>query len=91
MYLYLTGNPNALPNWEFKNNAPIDILMRDNNRVSYLLQSATILSEIELFYLLPNQRRWKTWFPDVIYYHANIDKTRREIKEINKDGISRNN
>jgi hypothetical protein len=26
-----------------------------------------ILAEIELFYLLPHQRRWKTWFPKVMY------------------------
>ncbi|POG63060.1 hypothetical protein GLOIN_2v1690004, partial [Rhizophagus irregularis DAOM 181602=DAOM 197198] len=39
----------------------------DNNRVSYLMQKAEILAEIELFYLLPHQRRWKTWFPEVMY------------------------
>jgi hypothetical protein len=25
------------------------------------------LAEIELFYLLPHQRRWQTWFPEVMY------------------------
>ncbi|PKK52781.1 hypothetical protein RhiirC2_803193, partial [Rhizophagus irregularis] len=34
----------------------------DNNRVSYLIQKAEILAEIELFYLLPHQRRWKHGF-----------------------------
>ncbi|PKC71628.1 hypothetical protein RhiirA1_390382 [Rhizophagus irregularis] len=48
---------------------------KDNNRISYLMQKAEILAEIELFYLLPHQRRWHTWFPEVIYYYANIDKT----------------
>ncbi|CAB4421589.1 unnamed protein product [Rhizophagus irregularis] len=38
----------------------------DNNRVSYLIQKAEILAEIELFYLLPHQRRWKTWFPETL-------------------------
>ncbi|CAG8466075.1 467_t:CDS:10 [Funneliformis caledonium] len=58
----------------------------DNNRVSYFVQMAKILAEIELFYLFPNQRRWKSWFPDVIYYHADADETRRKIKELIKDG-----
>ncbi|PKY14898.1 hypothetical protein RhiirB3_509525 [Rhizophagus irregularis] len=38
----------------------------DNNRASYLAQKALILREIELFYLFPHQRRWKTWFPDIM-------------------------
>ncbi|CAB4433395.1 unnamed protein product [Rhizophagus irregularis] len=46
----------------------------DNNRASYLAQKALILREIELFYLFPHQRRWKTWFPDIIYYYADVDK-----------------
>ncbi|CAG8691788.1 12383_t:CDS:2, partial [Funneliformis caledonium] len=37
----------------------------EDNRASFLMQKAKILAEIELFYLFPNQRRWKTWFPDV--------------------------
>ncbi|POG77695.1 hypothetical protein GLOIN_2v1544860 [Rhizophagus irregularis DAOM 181602=DAOM 197198] len=54
----------------------------DNNRVSYLIQKAEILAEIELFYLLPHQRRWHTWFPEVMYYYADVDKTRIEIKRL---------
>ncbi|GBC06378.1 hypothetical protein RclHR1_00680022 [Rhizophagus clarus] len=55
---------------------------KDNDRVSYLMQKAEILAEIELFYLLPHQRRWDEWFPDVIYYYADVDKTRQKIKEM---------
>ncbi|CAB4473938.1 unnamed protein product [Rhizophagus irregularis] len=58
----------------------------DNNRVSYLLQKAEILAEIELFYLLPHQRRWRTWFPEVIHYYADVDKTRIEIERLIKEG-----
>ncbi|EXX70462.1 hypothetical protein RirG_087150 [Rhizophagus irregularis DAOM 197198w] len=58
----------------------------DNNRVSYLLQKAEILAEIELFYLLPHQRRWETWFPEVMYYYADVDKTQVEIKKLIKNG-----
>ncbi|RIA78694.1 hypothetical protein C1645_842583, partial [Glomus cerebriforme] len=47
---------------------------KENNRVSYLIQKAEILAEIELFYLLP------------LYYYADIDKTQRRVKElINED------
>ncbi|PKY17222.1 hypothetical protein RhiirB3_382357 [Rhizophagus irregularis] len=55
---------------------------KDNNRVSYLIQKVEILAEIELFYLLPNQRRWNIWFPEIMYYYANIDKIREEIKKL---------
>ncbi|GBB88163.1 hypothetical protein RclHR1_01470011 [Rhizophagus clarus] len=58
---------------------------KKNNRVSYLIQKAEILAEIELFYLLPLQRRWNKWFPEVIYYYANADKTREKIKELVKN------
>ncbi|PKC60910.1 hypothetical protein RhiirA1_425402, partial [Rhizophagus irregularis] len=58
----------------------------DNNRVSYLIQKAEILAEIELFYLLPHQRRWQTWFPEVIHYYADVDKTRIEIERLIKEG-----
>ncbi|CAB5313302.1 unnamed protein product [Rhizophagus irregularis] len=58
----------------------------NNNRVSYLMQKAEILAEIELFYLLPYQRRWQTWFPEVIHYYADVDKTRIEIKRLIKEG-----
>ncbi|PKY55051.1 hypothetical protein RhiirA4_474249 [Rhizophagus irregularis] len=56
-----------------------------NNRVSYLIQKAEILVEIELFYLFPFQRRWDNWFPKVMYYYANVDKTREKIKELIKN------
>ena len=36
------------------------------DRASYLVQKAEILAEIELFYLFPFQRRWRTWFPEVM-------------------------
>ncbi|PKK75145.1 hypothetical protein RhiirC2_737277, partial [Rhizophagus irregularis] len=58
----------------------------DNNRVSYLIQKAEILAEIELFYLLPHQRRWQTWFPEAIHYYADVDKTRIEIKRLIEEG-----
>ncbi|GES90191.1 hypothetical protein GLOIN_2v1874127 [Rhizophagus clarus] len=55
---------------------------KDDNEVAYLIQKAEILAEIELFYLLPFQRRWKTWFPEVLYYYANVDMTREGVKEM---------
>ncbi|PKC73251.1 hypothetical protein RhiirA1_389068 [Rhizophagus irregularis] len=59
---------------------------KDNNKTSYLVQKAEILAEIELLYLLPHQRRWHTWFPEVIYYYADADKVRQEIKEMLSKG-----
>ena len=40
---------------------------KDNDRASYLSQKAAeIIAEIELFYLLPYQRRRRTWFPEIM-------------------------
>ncbi|CAB5392181.1 unnamed protein product [Rhizophagus irregularis] len=50
------------------------------------MQKAEILAEIELFYLLPHQRRWQTWFPEVIHYYADVDKTREEVQRLIKEG-----
>ncbi|GBC33614.2 hypothetical protein GLOIN_2v823409 [Rhizophagus irregularis DAOM 181602=DAOM 197198] len=74
MYLFLTGDSSALTNWPYISNPSIAILIK-----------AEILAEIELFYLLPYQRRYEKWFPEVIYYYANVDKTREKIKEMMKN------
>ncbi|CAJ0841508.1 14487_t:CDS:2 [Entrophospora sp. SA101] len=63
-----------------------------NFLTAFLAQKAKIISDIELFYLLPNQRHWKEWFPDVLkivdipkldkknkMYHKNL---KNDIKEI---------
>ena len=39
---------------------------KDKDRASYLAQKAEVIAEIELFYLLPYQRRRRTWFPEVM-------------------------
>ncbi|CAB4426456.1 unnamed protein product [Rhizophagus irregularis] len=68
--------------FELFNNA----INENNNRVSYLIQKAEILAEIELFYLLPHQRRWQAWFPEVIHYYADADEVQIEIKRLIKEG-----
>ncbi|CAJ0875918.1 11153_t:CDS:2, partial [Entrophospora sp. SA101] len=45
-------------------------------------REAKIITEIELFYLFPNQRRWRNWFPDTLYYDAPIGDICKKIKEI---------
>ncbi|CAB4426232.1 unnamed protein product [Rhizophagus irregularis] len=49
---------------------------------------AEILAEIELFYLLPHQRRWQAWFPEVIHYYADADEVQIEIKRLIKEGVT---
>ncbi|RGB38504.1 hypothetical protein C1646_755671 [Rhizophagus diaphanus] len=83
IYLFLIGDPSALSN---KWRTSCSSIEKDNNRISYLTQKAEILAEIELFYLLPCQRRWKAWFPEVIYYYADVVKTREKVKEMISKG-----
>ncbi|CAB4429293.1 unnamed protein product [Rhizophagus irregularis] len=63
-YLFLTGDKDALSNWSYLNNPTL----------------TQILAEIELFYMLPFQRRWKEWFPEIIYYYANLYDIQKEVK-----------
>ncbi|CAI2186409.1 6855_t:CDS:2 [Funneliformis geosporum] len=48
----------------------------------FMLRKAKVLVEIELFLLLPNQRRWSHWFPDLLFYDMPIEKVREKITEI---------
>ncbi|CAG8481000.1 16218_t:CDS:2 [Funneliformis caledonium] len=59
----------------------------ENNRTHFLfmLEKAKILVEIELFFLLPNQRRWEHWFPDVLYYDVPIEDVQQKIKDIDNN------
>ncbi|PKK75026.1 hypothetical protein RhiirC2_774130 [Rhizophagus irregularis] len=59
---------------------------RDNDRASYLVQKAEILTEIELFILFPFQRRWKHWFPEVIHYKVRKDVMRKYVREAVNNG-----
>ncbi|CAJ0846735.1 13542_t:CDS:2 [Entrophospora sp. SA101] len=53
-----------------------------NTNETFMAQKAKIITEIELFYLLPNQRRWRNWFPDILLIKVPIDVIRKKIKEI---------
>ncbi|CAG8649705.1 16892_t:CDS:2 [Funneliformis mosseae] len=78
MYLYLIGDPNALSNWEYKNNSQLTILM-----VLFSLLIAVYLMNL-LIGLLSNAIEEDN--NRVSYYHADVDETRRKIKELIKDG-----
>lgn len=56
-----------------------------SNRASYLIQKAEILVDIELFYLLPFQRRWQSWFPNMIYYFVPASEISKVVHENIKD------
>ncbi|PKB97289.1 hypothetical protein RhiirA5_433416, partial [Rhizophagus irregularis] len=63
-----------------------DEIKKNNDEALYYVQKAKIIAEIELFYLLPHQRRWRTWFPEVIYYSVSVEKARKYIREEIKEG-----
>ncbi|GBB94800.1 hypothetical protein RclHR1_24160001 [Rhizophagus clarus] len=50
------------------------------------VQNAEVIADIELFYLLPYQKRQRTWFPEVIYYTINVEKAQKYIKEVINKG-----
>ncbi|GBB94780.1 hypothetical protein RclHR1_02410026 [Rhizophagus clarus] len=85
MYKFLTGDPSILSNWQYNNNPSLAIINAIEDvdlKGSYLRHKAEVLAEIELFYLLPFQRRWEKWFPEVLHYYADADQTRGKIKEM---------
>ncbi|CAB4392886.1 unnamed protein product [Rhizophagus irregularis] len=53
-----------------------------NKEEEYLLQKAQIIMEIELFYMLPWQRKKKKWFPDQINYDIPLTEVRKLIYAI---------
>ncbi|CAG8736428.1 21179_t:CDS:2, partial [Racocetra persica] len=55
----------------------------NNSRVLFLLLRAELIAEIEIFFLLPHQRRWKSWFPDRIFYYAHVNKLKNKIHNLN--------
>ncbi|RIB23066.1 hypothetical protein C2G38_910129 [Gigaspora rosea] len=62
-------------------------LLGDNkdNHLAYLKLKKEILKEIELFYLLPSQKRNYKWFPYTFYYSVHISEIRKLISYINSD------
>ncbi|CAJ0896978.1 11693_t:CDS:2 [Entrophospora sp. SA101] len=57
----------------------------NNTKEAFLIERAKVIIEIELFYLLPQQRRWRNWFPDLIYYDVYVDEVIKIIKSIDND------
>ncbi|CAI2200787.1 11229_t:CDS:1, partial [Funneliformis geosporum] len=37
---------------------------KNKTHSKFMLRKARLLAEIELYFLLPNQRRWRHWLPD---------------------------
>ncbi|CAG8451582.1 10559_t:CDS:2, partial [Scutellospora calospora] len=67
----------------------ISNLIRDKDirNISYLILIAEILNEVELFYMLPHQRRKENWFPNTIFYGCHTYKLREHIIDIQNKGI----
>ncbi|CAG8524289.1 36528_t:CDS:2, partial [Racocetra persica] len=57
-----------------------------NNVESFLHLKGEILAEIELFWMLPYQRRKKNWFPDILYYEASIEELQNFVKKAQNEG-----
>ncbi|KAF0522451.1 transient receptor potential cation channel subfamily a member 1-like [Gigaspora margarita] len=56
-----------------------------NNEESFLQLKCEILSEIELFWMLPYQRRKKNWFPDILYYEVSFNELKKYLKKSIED------
>ncbi|RIB23558.1 hypothetical protein C2G38_830747 [Gigaspora rosea] len=57
-------------------------------RALSLFLRAEILEEIELFYMLPHQRRKENWFPFAIFYEYHTIKLREHIIDIKNNKLS---
>ncbi|KAF0464946.1 transient receptor potential cation channel subfamily a member 1-like [Gigaspora margarita] len=53
-----------------------------NNEESFLQLRGEILSEIELFWMLPHQRRKTNWFPEILWYRALVKELKKYIESI---------
>ncbi|CAJ0873020.1 14437_t:CDS:2 [Entrophospora sp. SA101] len=82
--LYLVQQPDGNTNMfsQFPSSIlAINEIENYNTKEAFFAQKAKIITEIELFYLFPNQRRWRNWFPDILRYDASIDDIHRKINE----------
>ncbi|CAJ0839494.1 506_t:CDS:2, partial [Entrophospora sp. SA101] len=82
IYNLLAGDKGAFGSWQLQNDPYLNQIEKYNINEAFLVQKAKILIEIELLYLLPNQRRWKKWFPDNLSYYVPIKDIRKKIEEI---------
>ncbi|RIB13669.1 hypothetical protein C2G38_2197234 [Gigaspora rosea] len=71
---------------------PILIAKPDENEDMFAKISTSLFAiyeyftvEIELFYLLPFQRRWQSWFPNMIYYFVPASEISKVVDENIKD------
>ncbi|CAG8557727.1 3034_t:CDS:2, partial [Dentiscutata heterogama] len=55
------------------------------NEESFLQLRGEILAEIELFWMLPHQRRKKNWFPEILYYEVPVQELKKYIKNLNDE------
>ncbi|KAF0536658.1 transient receptor potential cation channel subfamily a member 1-like [Gigaspora margarita] len=53
-----------------------------NNEESFLQLRGEILSEIELFWMLPYQRRKTNWFPEILWYRASVKELKKYIESV---------
>ncbi|CAG8770765.1 22752_t:CDS:2, partial [Racocetra persica] len=70
----------------------VNAIDQTNNEESFLQLRGEILAEIELFWMLPHQRRKKNWFPEILYYDASINELKKYVKNLedeHKDEILR--
>ncbi|PKY20430.1 hypothetical protein RhiirB3_433727 [Rhizophagus irregularis] len=68
-----------------------EVTKGEDVQASYWKMMAEVVADIELFYLLPCQRRWRKWFPEVLYFSANLNEVQEEIEKlIIKDNWSKN-
>ncbi|KAF0470319.1 hypothetical protein F8M41_025387 [Gigaspora margarita] len=59
-----------------------------NNKESFLQLREEILTEIELFWMLPHQRRKKNWFPEILYYKASVNELKKYVESFeNKESF----
>ncbi|CAJ0846453.1 9680_t:CDS:2 [Entrophospora sp. SA101] len=82
MYGFLAEDNGAFGAWVLQDDSYLTVLVvalsneieHYNTNEAFLAQKAKIIIDIELFYLLPNQRYWRNWFPDILYYDTPIVK-----------------
>ncbi|KAF0558404.1 transient receptor potential cation channel subfamily a member 1-like [Gigaspora margarita] len=53
-----------------------------NNEESVLQPRGEILSKIELFWMLPHQRRESNWFPEILWYGASVKELKKYIEGV---------
>jgi len=58
---------------------------RSKGRAAWLRQMAGLIADIEVYWLRPEERENPDWFPNILYYEADVEEIEQYRRSLKKD------